>query len=105
MSSAGSKLTFFRQSGWMVSAITASGLFMWAVHIPASKMPRGEYAIFGTLLNVLTLMLIPGLSLQTVFAQQTAAAHDAHQRHRLAGTVQSLRRTGAQTTTFSPDSC
>ena len=76
----------------MVVAITASGLFMWAVHIPASKMPRGEYAIFGTLLNVLTLMLIPGLSLQTVFAQQTAAARDAHQRRRLAGTVQSLLR-------------
>lgn len=93
MTSATGKLAFFRQSGWMILATTASGLFMYAVHVPAvAKLPADEYGAFNTLLQCINLMLIPGLSLQIVFAQQTAAAHSDFEKRRLTGTVQALLR-------------
>ena len=48
-----SKLTFFRQSGWLVIATLAGGVFFYAVHIFASKMPSSEYGVFNALLQVL----------------------------------------------------
>lgn len=93
MSSTTSKLAFFRQSSWMIAATTASGLFMYAVHVPAlAKLPEDEYAVFATLLQAINLMLIPGLSLQIVFAQQAAAARSESERRRLTGTVRTLLR-------------
>jgi O-antigen/teichoic acid export membrane protein len=72
----------------MMMATTLGGLFMWAVHIPAqARMPMPEYAVFGTLLQVLNLMLIPAIGLQTVFAQQTAAAITEERTRQLAYTV------------------
>jgi O-antigen/teichoic acid export membrane protein len=68
-------VTFFRQSGWMMMAATASGALMYCVHPIVSRgMPKEEYGVFTTLLQVVTLMSIPAIGLQTVFAQQTAAA-------------------------------
>ncbi|MBI4660406.1 MAG: hypothetical protein HY735_16340 [Verrucomicrobia bacterium] len=91
MSSASSKFAFFRQSGWMVTAVTTSGLFMYAVHIPSvAMMPPNEYAVFATLLQVLNLVLIPGVSLQTVFTQQTAATQTEAERRSLTGAVRAL---------------
>ena len=85
------KLSFFRQSGWMMLATTAGGVFMWLVHIPANaRMPRAEYGVFVTLLQVLNLMLIPAIGLQTVFAQQTAAALTEAQRRALASTTRGV---------------
>jgi O-antigen/teichoic acid export membrane protein len=93
MSISSNKLAFFRQSGWMIAATTASGLFMYAVHVPAlAKLPEDEYAVFATLLQAINLMLIPGLSLQIVFAQQAAAARSDLENHRLTGAVQALLR-------------
>ena len=93
MSSNGGKLAFFRQSGWMIAATTASGLFMYAVHVPAlAKLPEDEYAVFATLLQAINLMLIPGLSLQIVFAQQTAATRSESETRRLTGAVRALLR-------------
>jgi O-antigen/teichoic acid export membrane protein len=68
-------LTFFRQSGWMMFASTASGFLMWAVHpIVTREMPQEEYGVFTTLLMVVTMMSIPTGGLQPVIAQQQAAA-------------------------------
>jgi O-antigen/teichoic acid export membrane protein len=75
-------VTFFRQSGWMMIATTASGALMYGVHpIVSREMPAGEYGVFGTLLTVVTLMGIPSVGLQPVIAQQAAAAvTDVQQR-------------------------
>lgn len=68
-------ITFFRQTGWMLMASTASGLVMYLVHPIVSRgMPESEYGVFGTLLQVVTMMTIPAGGLQPVIAQQQAAA-------------------------------
>lgn len=83
--------SFFRQSAWMVTTTTASGVFMYAVHIPAvAKMPEAEYGLFAALLQVLNLMLIPAIGLQMVFTQQTAAAIRQDQQQLLTGTVRNV---------------
>jgi O-antigen/teichoic acid export membrane protein len=68
-------ITFFRQSGWMMIASTVSGLFMYGVHPIASRgMPKTEYGVFTTLLQIVTMMTIPAGGLQQTIAQQQAAA-------------------------------
>lgn len=88
---ASNRLTFFRQSGWMVIATTLGGAFMWLVHIPAQRqMPTSEYGVYQTMLQLINLMLIPAMGLQTVFAQQTAAVVTEQQQRCLAWTVRRL---------------
>jgi O-antigen/teichoic acid export membrane protein len=66
---------FFKQSGWMMIAGVASGALMYLVHpIVARELPKGEYGVFTTLLQVISLMGIPAVGLQPVIAQQAAAA-------------------------------
>ncbi|HEY1791142.1 MAG TPA: oligosaccharide flippase family protein [Verrucomicrobiae bacterium] len=68
-------VTFFRQTGWMMMASTASGLIMYLVHPIVSRgMPESEYGVFTTLLQVVTMMTIPAGGLQPVIAQQQAKA-------------------------------
>jgi O-antigen/teichoic acid export membrane protein len=68
-------ITFFRQSGWMMTAGLANGLLMWMVHpIVTRKFPTSEYGVFTTLLMVTTMMTTPAGGLQPVIAQQQAAA-------------------------------
>lgn len=68
-------VTFFRQSGWLMFASTASGALMYAVHPIVSRgVPSGEYGVFTTLLQVVALMGIPAVGLTPVIAQQAAAA-------------------------------
>ena len=81
------KQTFFRQSSWMMMASVAAGAFMFAVHFFSDRVGKEEYGIFGTLLSMLANISIPGLGLQMVFAQQTAAALTEGQNRRLTGTV------------------
>lgn len=84
-------LRFFRQTGWMVVATTLGGGFMYLVHIPAAAgMPRAEYGVFQALLQVMNLMLIPAIGLQTIIAQQTASALTDLQHRQLAATVRVL---------------
>ena len=64
--------TFFRQSGWLMTASVGGGLLMWAVHFLSKRIPDAEYGVFGTLLAVV--IFIPGMPLQMVLAQQTAKA-------------------------------
>jgi O-antigen/teichoic acid export membrane protein len=84
------KLTFFRQSGWLMFATVASGAFMFAVHFFSKKIPEAEYGFYGTLLAMLNLMTMPTLGLQMVFAQQTAAAITEQQRSQLASTTRAV---------------
>src|SRR3954469_17926980 len=106
-----SRHSFFRQSGWMMIASIAGGGFMWAVHLvmqkPVTQVPivpirdflarfiqappsEAQYGLFATLLNLVMWMSIPSTGLQTVFAQQTAAANNEELERRLRGTVRSV---------------
>lgn len=68
------KGTFFKQSGWMMFSTLASGFCMLSVHVFGTFMGQAEYSLFGALMGMMNVLTIPGLGLQTVFAQQTAAA-------------------------------
>ena len=91
MSEVDSRATFYRQGSWMVIATFVSGVLMFAVQqIAWFWMRDEEYGLFGTLLMVLNLMMIPALGLQTVFAQQTAAVTDEQQQHDLARSIRKV---------------
>ena len=81
---------FFRQSGWMMFATLASGIFMFAVHFFSDKLGGEEYGIFGTLLAMLSCLAIPAIGLQMSFARQTAAAVTEQQQRRLAATLRTV---------------
>ncbi|MDQ6630514.1 MAG: hypothetical protein M3Y82_02010 [Verrucomicrobiota bacterium] len=88
-----SKQSFFRQSGWMIFATLAGGVFMFAVHpVYIPFLGEAGYGNFLATLSLLTVMVIPGIGLQTVFAQQTAAAHSTEERARLTVATQTLLR-------------
>ncbi|MCX8109561.1 MAG: hypothetical protein N3G20_12250 [Verrucomicrobiae bacterium] len=90
MTSADQKFAFFRQSGWMGLSTAVGGMFMSLVHVPASRMPPAEYGVLLTFLQVINLMLIPAIGLQTIVAQQTAAAVTPEQQRQLAHTIRVL---------------
>jgi O-antigen/teichoic acid export membrane protein len=81
-SAAHHRLAFFRQSGWVMLTMTLGGAVMYAVHpVVARHVPKEEYGVFTTLLQVVSLMGIPAAGLAPVFAQQAAAAvTEAQQR-------------------------
>ncbi len=66
------------------------GLCMSLVHMPAAQMPAAEYGVLLMFLQVLNLMLIPAIGLQTIVAQQTAAAMTIEQQAELTYTVRRL---------------
>ncbi|MGH7975060.1 MAG: hypothetical protein ACREDS_16620, partial [Limisphaerales bacterium] len=65
-------ITFFRQSGWLMTATLAGGLMMLGIHFLSRKISMDEYGILVTLFSVVN--LIPTMPLQMVFTQQTARA-------------------------------
>ncbi len=75
-------LAFFRQSGWVMITMTVGGVVMLAAHpVVAHNVPKDEYGVFTTLLQVVSMMGIPAAGLAPVFAQQAAAAvTEAQQR-------------------------
>ncbi|HEV2327314.1 MAG TPA: oligosaccharide flippase family protein [Verrucomicrobiae bacterium] len=78
-------ITFFRQTGWMMMASTASGMIMYLVHPIVSRgMPESEYGVFTTLLQVGTMMTIPAGGLQPVIAQQQSRAITGEQQREVA---------------------
>jgi O-antigen/teichoic acid export membrane protein len=88
-----SKRTFFRQGGWMIVATTAGGVLMAAVHmVVTGKMDSSEYAVFSALLRIFLLMGFPAGGLQTVFAQQAAAALSESEQRQLTGAVRAVLR-------------
>jgi O-antigen/teichoic acid export membrane protein len=84
------RMTFFRQSGWMMIATVGSGVLMFLVHFCSKKMSEEEYASFGALIQLINWMTIPALGLQMAFAQQTSAAITDARRHQLVGTVRAV---------------
>src|ERR1041384_474516 len=53
-------------------------------------MTDSQYGLFAVLLNLVMWMSIPSNGLQTVFAQQAAAANDMDREQQLRGTVRSV---------------
>jgi O-antigen/teichoic acid export membrane protein len=92
-SSSHHRAAFFRQSGWMMLTATASGVLMYAVHPIVSRgVPPSEYGLFTTLLQVISLMTIPAIGLQTVFAHQAAVAVTDEQQRRVISTFRGVWR-------------
>jgi O-antigen/teichoic acid export membrane protein len=106
-----SRLTFFRQSGWMMIASFIGGIFMTAVHIVAAKdlgasemgslgemlakflrppLDKGAYGLFYTLVLILGYIGLPAAGLQTILAQQTAMAITESQQRQLRRTIRVL---------------
>jgi O-antigen/teichoic acid export membrane protein len=85
-------VTFFRESGWLMIATIAGGALMFAVHSVAQRMPKEEYGVFTTLLQIISLMGIPAVGLQGVFAQQAAAALTRRHERELAGAFRAVLR-------------
>jgi len=75
------KVSFFRQSGWLMFANLVTGVLMWAIHFLSKRIPESEYGLLGTLFALV--MLVPILPLQMVFAQQTAKALASGQQAQL----------------------
>src|SRR5258706_10705236 len=85
VSEASHRSTFFRQSGWLMTANVGGGALMWAVHFLSKRIPEAEYGVFGTLLALV--MCVPAIPLQTVLAQQTARALAKHREGEVAGVL------------------
>lgn len=79
-----SRVSFFRQSGWLLIASNLGGGLMWLVHTVARKMGEDQYSQLTTLFQSLILIGSAGTAIQIVFAQQTAAAVSDEARARLA---------------------
>jgi O-antigen/teichoic acid export membrane protein len=95
MDSAG-KSSFFRQSGWMVISTSLGGIFMVSVQIAAQNdrvMEASDSTIFFALLGVLMLLGgVPSAALQTIFAQQAAAAVTDEKERELTAASRALLR-------------
>ena len=66
---------------------------MYAVHFVVSReIPKGEYGVFTTLLQVISLMGIPAIGLQPVIAQQQAAAITDEQQRVVASEFRGIFR-------------
>jgi O-antigen/teichoic acid export membrane protein len=85
VTAAAHRASFFRQSGWLMFATVAGGLFMTAMHFLSKVIPESEYSQFGVFLSVA--MFIPAGPLQMVLAQQTAQARALHREHELSGLI------------------
>jgi O-antigen/teichoic acid export membrane protein len=85
VTAAAHRASFFRQSGWLMFATVAGGLFMTAMHFLSKAIPESEYGQFGVFLSVA--MFIPAMPLQMVMAQQTARSIALHREHELSGLI------------------
>jgi O-antigen/teichoic acid export membrane protein len=79
------RASFFRQSGWLMFATVAGGVFMTGVHFLTKILPKDSYGEFGVFLIVA--MFIQALPFQIVFAQQTAHALALGRGHELSGLI------------------
>ena len=92
-SAAHHRMTFFRQSGWVMMTMTLAGGVMYAVHpIVARHVSKEEYGVFTALLQVVSLMGIPAAGLSPVFAQQAASAVTETQQQAVASTFKGVCR-------------
>ncbi len=85
------KLNFFRQSGWMMVANIGCGVLMMLVYQFASRLtPVSDLAVFQTMLRIFVLVTIPASALQTILAQQSAAAISPAAQRQLSGDARGL---------------
>jgi O-antigen/teichoic acid export membrane protein len=89
-----SKSSFFRHSGWMVMATFIGGIFMAGVQFEAlhgNVMQKSDCNDFIVLLRLLMVFgSVPSAALQTIFAQQAAAALTEENRGALTASVRAL---------------
>lgn len=76
---------FFRQSGWLMIATVLGGALTFGLHFLNKKIPDADYAIFVTLMTMVT--CVPTMPLQMVFAQQSAEALAINRERQLAGMI------------------
>src|SRR5215469_5619978 len=76
---------FFRQSGWMMMATILAGMLTFGLHFLNKKISDADYAIFVTLMAMVT--CVPTMPLQMVFAQQSAEALAVNRERQLAGMI------------------
>lgn len=81
---------FFRQSTWMMTATVVSGMLMALVHLLNKRVTDGDYAAFGTLIQLLQWLGIPAVGFQLVFAQLSASAVTERETRILATTARSV---------------
>jgi len=90
------KSSFFRQSGWMVVATFLGGIFMVGVQIAAQSsrlMAASDSTNFVALLGLLIIIGgVPSAAMQTIFAQQAAAAVTDPEKRELTATLRALLR-------------
>lgn len=89
-----SKISFFRQSGWMMIATFLMGVCMWAVHRLSNYMSPAEYETGFTMLRLLMIMAIPAGALQMVFAKYTSAAVSEDEKDKLATAFRTILKFG-----------
>ena len=82
-----SRLTFFRQSGWLGIANTLTGVFLMLVY---PLIPASEIAVYTTMLRFFAVLALPAAALQIVMAQDAARAITAEDQMRLRGTVRGV---------------
>src|SRR3954468_23361310 len=85
MTAPGQHASFFRQSGWLMIANVAGGMFMWAVHFLSKSVGPGEYGVFVACLGAA--MVVPSIPLQMVMTQQTAKALATQRQGQLSGMI------------------
>lgn len=91
MSQADTK-NFFRQSGWMMASNLICGVFMAAAAFSVANLvtPLTDYSVFVTILRVFVILTLPAAGIQTLLAQQTAAALTDEARRDLAATARGV---------------
>ncbi|MGA3180315.1 MAG: hypothetical protein ABSF38_08245 [Verrucomicrobiota bacterium] len=85
--------SFFRQSGWMVTATFTGGIFMAAVQALAGQMKDTDCNNFVALLGLSVVFGgAPAAALQNIFAQQAASALTEEKSGLMTATVRALLR-------------
>ena len=86
-----SRLTFFRQSGWVGIANTLSGVFLMAVYsVLTQRLPGPEIAIYATMLRFFAVLGLPAASIQIVMAQDAARAITVEDQRKLRATIRGV---------------
>jgi O-antigen/teichoic acid export membrane protein len=91
-----SRLTFFRQSGWLVISNCLSGACLMGVIVLLGRMVPEEHSnelgVYFALLRFFTVLAIPAAGLQVAFAQQAAGAINEEQERLLRISVGKIGR-------------
>jgi O-antigen/teichoic acid export membrane protein len=89
-----SKVSFFRQSGWMMISTFLMGVCMWAVHPLSNHMSSEDYETANTMLRLLMFMGIPAGALQMVFAKYSSSAISEDEKRQLGTAFRAVLKYG-----------